>query len=198
MRISFLSQGFLLVGGWVIACGGSVFSTAPGDAGGVDTGSGETGSPEAGGGPGGPDGNPDSTDAMGGIFLEGSVFETGPTGPSIPCGPQISCAGATQVCCLPAAGPSCAHDQCGCATELHCASDADCTLPNGACCIQNRPDAACASGHFVARCAAACLNGSSRICNPSAPRCPAQQCSTDGGDLQNVGLPMGDTYGVCK
>jgi hypothetical protein len=172
MRFAFLSQSVVLVLGGLVACGGSAFSTAPADAG------------------TGPASNDTSSEAA-------------PTRAPVPCGARgTSCSGATPVCCLTNVSGMCAHQACGCETQLECTSDADCAPSSGICCIQNNlMDAACTSGHVVARCAAACSNGSVRMCTPNASgQCAGQQCSTDSGDLQNAGLPIlgAGTYGVCK
>jgi hypothetical protein len=65
------------------------------------------------------------------------------------------------------------------------------------CCINTRQDATCGAGHFVARCAIACINGGSQLCDQGS-RCLTGQCSTDSGDLSNVGLPPRLGFGVCK
>ena len=134
--------------------------------------------------------------------VEGSLPEgsTGSPEAGVPCGPQATCSGNTPVCCL-GTTPACAHQNCGCTTQLACASDLDCQLPAGVCCIDNVKDSTCSSGHFSAACAVACSGGQSHLCDPASPtlQCLAgKQCSTNSGDLQNVGLPPGSLYGVCQ
>jgi hypothetical protein len=180
MRISWFAR----VGAWalvcVASCGGSGFSAGGGDA----------------GGDGGDDGGSADGSVQDGASDGGEGGTTGVT-----CGPQTTCSGITPVCCLGGTGPACAHVQCGCETQIECASDRDCQAPMGACCIDKRTDATCPnSDHFVARCALACVNGASHLCDPNAQvsQCLAGTCSTNASDLQNVGLPAGPEYGVCK
>jgi hypothetical protein len=184
-----------------VACGGSSFTTGSG---GDDGGSGGSSSGEAGGGSDS-GGLPESAPSAEGGSAEAGGAETGPleggSGVAIQCGPQVQCSGETPICCLASTGPSCAHVECGCSTQLECTSDLDCQLPTPQCCIDQRQDTACAAGHFVARCATACLNGASHLCSPTSQKIqcpPGAQCSNDSGDLQNVGLPPDPGYGVCK
>ncbi|THD46081.1 MAG: hypothetical protein E8A46_27555 [Bradyrhizobium sp.] len=215
MRIPSLAWVLAWVVACSVACGGSTFTTAgAGDDGGTasssggsaDSGgsSGEAGGDDDSGGspdavPGGEGGSGEAGGGEGGSGEAGSV-EGGP-GLAIQCGPQTQCSGATPVCCLGAAGASCAHAECGCETQLECTSDLDCQLPTALCCIDQRQDATCAAGHFAAKCAAACLNGASHLCDPNSQKiqcAPGAQCSNDQSDLQNVGLPAFPGYGVCK
>jgi hypothetical protein len=152
-----------------VACGGNSFTAAAG--------SGSDGGSEGGGSEGGPD--------MG----AGSVH----------CGPA-TCSGVTPVCCA-ASSFTCAHVQCGCTTQLECSSNADCSSLAPVCCVNRRAaDLTCASNHFVARCAVACTNGALEMCDPNSrtDTCVNAQCSSDSGDLANVGLPANGGYGVCK
>jgi hypothetical protein len=110
------------------------------------------------------------------------------------------CAGTTPVCCAGATF-DCAHVQCGCTTQLECATNADCGGLVPFCCINDRPpDATCSSNHPVARCEPACLNGARQMCDPNATTdsCINATCSNDMGDLGNAGLPANVGYGVCK
>jgi hypothetical protein len=107
-----------------------------------------------------------------------------------------------QTCCTsvdPAHPSSCTGGSCGCDTQLECASDFNCALPTPVCCIGTRTDSACSAGHRYAQCRSVCVGGESRLCDPRSARCPAARptCSADSGDLQSVGLPSGQGYGVC-
>lgn len=139
---------------------------------------------------------PESGAAEGGS-ADGASGDGGPA-TGVVCGAQLACSGTTPVCCLSTSAPSCAHTNCGCDTQLACASDADCKL-TGVCCIGNVKDSTCGSGHFAAACAVACLGSQSHLCNPNASgQClGGKTCSTNAGDLQNVGLPAAP-YGVCE
>jgi hypothetical protein len=193
----------------VVGCGGSAFSSGAGsDA--STAADGTSGSDGAGPGiEGGPAGDASSSGSSSGGEAgtggsgggeAGAVDGATPLSP-VRCGAALTCSGSTPVCCL-SSPPTCAHLECGCSTQLECASDLDCPLPTlGTCCIDNRNDAACASGHIVARCSLSCSGGAQQLCDPNAAtlQCPSgQQCSPDSGDLQNVGLPSGQGYGVCK
>jgi hypothetical protein len=127
---------------------------------------------------------------------EASVDGVAPT--PVACGPT-ACSGDAPVCCASAQPPACAHVNCGCETQLECSRDIDCSGTTRVCCIDVRQDAACAAGHFVARCAVACLMGAQQLCNPALSRnpCLSGQCSQDSGDLQAVGLPANLGFGVC-
>jgi hypothetical protein len=205
---------------WLAACGGPAFSTARGvgDDGGAGASSsgGGSSSGSSSGGSSGATGDGGGTDGPAGVesgaaeagpgeggAIEGGFAEGGPANPGVPCGPSTDCSGATPVCCLGSGTtPSCAHAQCGCATQLECASDFDCTSTLApTCCINKVADATCTASHEVARCAAACLNGAQHLCDPNAQKqqCTVgTQCSTSGGDLSNVNLPNDGLYGVCK
>jgi len=219
MRLSSFAWAPAALALWLAACGGSAFSTAPGVDDGGTTGSGSGGS--SGGsssgsssgaasdggvtpdGPGAAESGAAETGATEGGAIEGGVAEGGPATGGVTCGPSTECSGTTPVCCLgQATTPTCAHLECGCATQLECASDLDCTATlTPRCCINKVTDATCASGHEVARCAAACLNGAQQLCDPNAQKlqCTAgTQCSTSGGDLSNVNLPNDGLYGVCN
>jgi hypothetical protein len=170
------------------ACGDS-FSAGSGDGGGGDSGLADATSPaEA--------GTQDS--ALEASAPEASAIDGGGTG--LPCGAALSCSGSTPVCCLGSPDAACAHQQCGCDTQLECASDLDCQIPAALCCIGNTKDTNCNSGHFVAACATTCPGSDSHLCDPSSKtiQCVSKSCSTNPGDLQNVGLPPGDAYGVCS
>jgi hypothetical protein len=109
-----------------------------------------------------------------------------------------TCSGTTPVCCA-GASPTCAHQECGCETQLECASEKNCPITAPFCCIDNRSDLTCSAGHFISRCAPACLNGSNRLCSPAAvASCGTGVCTTDPGDLSGVGLPANAGFGVCK
>jgi hypothetical protein len=118
---------------------------------------------------------------------------------AVACG-GTQCSGDTPVCCASSQPTSCAHVDCGCGTQLECSRDADCAGLTRVCCIDLRMDAPCPAGHFVARCAVACVNGSMQLCNPALlrPTCLNGSCSSDSGDLSNVGLPAAAGFGVCK
>ncbi len=185
---------------WLVAaCGGNSFTQGPPTGGGAgDSGARETGGPSPDASGGGP-----SLDASGGGRSDGSSAEAGDSGASpnasIPCGSK-ACSGTTPVCCL-GTTPDCAHLQCGCATTLNCASDADCSPLTPVCCIGKRtPDATCATPRTASRCEVACLTGTVQMCDPAAntQTCITGQCSSDSGDLQSAGLPANDGYGVCK
>ena len=193
----------------VAACGDSFSAVGSGVDGGVDSGSStadtggatDSSTPSEAGGDGatGQEGAVEGGPLESGS-LEGSPGEAGPSA-GVTCGQQLTCSGTTPVCCLGSTTPSCAHLECGCDTQLACASDLDCSLPTGVCCIGNVQDSTCGQGHPVAACAAVCSGGQSHLCDPNAQKiqCLAgKQCSTDSGDLQNVGLPPGPLYGVCK
>lgn len=208
MRIPSLGWALAWVVAGAVACGGSSFTTAGGgDDGGSSSGgaadSGGSGG-EAGGGSdsgGSPDSAPSVEAGSGeGGSGEAGTIEGGP-GAAIQCGPSVQCSGTTPICCLGNTGASCAHVECGCQTQLECTSDIDCQLPTAMCCIDQRPDATCGGGHFVARCAGACIGGAQHLCDPNAQKiqcAPGAQCSSDQSDLQNVGLPPYPGYGVCK
>jgi hypothetical protein len=109
----------------------------------------------------------------------------------------------SQTCCTMVSAPNssnCTGGACGCSTQLDCWSDANCAGAMTVCCIGSRTDTQCGSSHFVAQCRVACLTGESRLCDPNASHCASLKpaCSVDSGDLQNVGLPPGQGYGVCK
>jgi hypothetical protein len=185
-----ISRPWVLAALLTVACGNS-FSAGGGNGAGdaaanaadasMDSTAGDDGSP--------PDAGGDVASAV--DASESSVPE---------CAGGAACSGTTPVCCLPMSGSaSCAHEQCGCDTQLACASDKDCMLPTALCCIGNEKDSVCSQGHFVAACATTCPGGSSHLCQPGAAlQCAAgKQCSTNSGDLQNVGLPP-TPYGVCQ
>jgi hypothetical protein len=193
----------VLCGGWlgfVAGCGGAGFTT---------------GGADASGGDGAPlrdasllaevDGSTDVSPATDASSQDGGALEAGidasPSegGPAngVKCGPA-ECSGTTPVCC--ASGPTCAHVQCGCGTQLACARNLDCPAVQPACCIDNRQDLTCTSGHFIAACAIACRSGALQVCDPNGPpqQCLTGKCSTDMGDLSNVGLLPNSGLGVCK
>jgi hypothetical protein len=155
------------------AGGGADASTGPTDGGVTDsTATGEGGddgasTPEGAAEASGPEsGTPEASSVEGGS--EGGDGGSGDAG--VPCGQGLACSGTTPVCCLPSGGgPSCAHQECGCNTQLACASDLDCQIPLGLCCIGDVKDSTCGQGHFAAACAAACLGSESHLCDPSSP-----------------------------
>ncbi len=108
-----------------------------------------------------------------------------------------------QSCCTSTTATSssnCTGGSCSCLTQLECANDSNCTVAMPVCCIGQRTDSGCMSGHFYAQCRIGCLSGETRLCDPNASHCPATKptCSSDSGDLQAVGLPSGYNYGICK
>jgi len=132
--------------------------------------------------------------------VEGGPGEAGPVGTFCGAGPVCTGTGGQQgtVCCVTNGNPpsyACAGAECGCATQLDCSSDTDCT-GSLRCCIANRNDVACTAGHFVARCQATCPTGERHMCTPGAP---AGTClGPCSGDTTNVGLPAGAGFGVCN
>ena len=60
--------------------------------------------------------------------------------------------------------------------------------------------ATCSTGHVVARCATACLGGTTQLCDPGATQaeCTTGTCMNDPADLEGAGLPNDPLYGVCK
>jgi hypothetical protein len=169
--------------GWLVlvgACGGVAFTQGSP----VDGGLGDGGSP--------PKMDGGASDV--GVSVDAGSADGAVGTPGVSCG-GTTCLAPTPVCC--AGSPlGCAHLECGCETQLECAKDSECSGATR-CCIDIRQDAACGAGHFVARCAIACLNGGKQLCNPGS-RCLNGPCSTDSGDLSNVGLPAGAGFGVCK
>jgi hypothetical protein len=168
------------------ACGDS-FSAGSSDGGGDDLGLSDGTSPADAGTQDG---------ALEASAPDASAIDGGGTG--VPCGAEMSCPPATPVCCLASTAPSCAHVQCGCDTQLACASDLDCPGLMPLCCIGNVQDN-CSAGHFVSLCKMTCLGSDSHLCDPNSKtiQCLSKSCSTNPGDLQNVGLPAGEGYGVC-
>jgi hypothetical protein len=169
--------------------GGSVDSSTPIEGGDDDSASAMDGTPEA--------KAPDSSIIEGGS-ADGGPGEGGPA-TGVRCGQENACSGATPVCCLGTSAPACAHQECGCNTQLDCASDGDCKLTE-VCCIGNVKDANCNAGHFVATCGVTCPVGQSHLCDPNAPTSQCivgKTCSTSSSDLQSVGLPPAP-YGVCE
>jgi hypothetical protein len=199
-----------------MGCGGSAFSSTDGGSDGgadvtvaVDGSEIEASVPEAGLAEAGmaESGVAESGVAESGV-AEGGVAESGvaegglPTGAAVPCSATATCSGATPVCCLEGDVGTCVRNNlsCACETQLECASDLDCQLPTGACCANKRNDTTCSTGHVVARCATACLGGTTQLCDPSATQaeCATGTCMNDPADLQGAGLPNDPLYGVCK
>jgi hypothetical protein len=122
--------------------------------------------------------------------------------PVIHCGPATTCSGATPICCvtLGATAPfACAHENCGCETQLACRRKGDCP---GAeiCCATKVTDANCPGGHVVSNCGPVdtCAAPSHTLCDPSsAGACGALTCKTDATSLMQVGLPPNNGFGVC-
>jgi hypothetical protein len=166
----------------IAACGGDPFvlaSAAP-DGASRDAGSREGGLPD-----GAPQDGTTDPAPMNGNLLCGSVA----------CDITASC------CAGANATPNCTHGTCGaCSTVLACASDANCPGRQPHCCARSVANTACSGGlYYVATCNIACGTSEMRLCDPTAPSCPAgRPCSTDNGSLQNVGLPANVGYGVCK
>jgi hypothetical protein len=177
------------------ACGDS-FSAGSGDGGGSDSGTLGDSTSLSDGGDGGAQDSPLESIVPG----EASTSDGSVGGPGVSCGAAMSCSGATPVCCLTSNSASCAHQECGCNTQLGCASDSDCQLPAAVCCIGDTKDPNCDTGHFVSVCQAACMGGESQLCDPGVGTIQClngNACSTNSGDLQKVDLPPGPPYGVC-
>ena len=171
----------------LLACGGNSFSAGPSGDGGAGSDAppgsdaGDSGAREAGG---------DASDA----------------GFSLRCGPGNLCEGDTPICCYASNTNmfSCAHQECGCATQLACRQRSDCGASE-VCCASMTMSSACgatAAGHTVSACSAStdCKPPTSRVlCDPAgANPCPAGlTCKVDAASLAPVGLVPGYGFGVC-
>ena len=185
------------------ACGGSGASISDaGDDGGRGGGDAADGASGESGGQGDGSGGTDGALDVGAEGGDGGGGDGGPSMAGTYCGPNLVCTGMQPqqgtICCVSTGGGmqySCAAVECGCDTQLECARDANCQ--NGAmCCIGNRQDANCATGHYVATCQAACTNGQQHMCDPNAQQLQCangQMCSSDTG---GVNLPV-TGFGVC-
>lgn len=167
------------------ACGGSAFTSGGGSA---DAGATKTDGGSSGSGSGGAS----EAGTEGGVPVPSGTY----------CGPNLVCTGSGMqqgtVCCVSGDNPpsyECAGAQCGCATQLDCSSDAECGLGTH-CCIDDRKDTACSTGHWIARCQAVCL--AEQLCDPAGPpaQCLAMKSCTS--DASNVGLPSNAGFGVCQ
>jgi hypothetical protein len=116
------------------------------------------------------------------------------------CGPQLRCTGTGSqqgtLCCVENITPpgyACAATHCACETQLGCSDDTGC--PGQKCCIAQRVEGTCATGHYVSYCGTVC---DTHMCNPAGPstQCgPPQACSGNG---TAVGLPAGQGFGICQ
>jgi len=179
-------------------------ATAAGDAIASDGATGDTGKGDGAGGAGDA-GDAAAVDGATNDGGKGDGGDGGTPGTGTYCGPGLVCSGAPPqqgtLCCVDQnttpAKYGCAAVECGCATQLACSSDTGCQA-GWSCCIEDRQDATCGSGHFVATCqATACSNNQEHMCDPSALTnpCPGGQvCNPDTG---GVNLPIAG-FGICN
>jgi hypothetical protein len=118
------------------------------------------------------------------------------------CGPY-TCSGATPACCVSVAQGTygCAHDTCGCETQLDCRRKDDCPGAQ-VCCITTATSSACADPHSLAQCrdATSCVPPNSYVlCEPSLGGCgTVLTCKQDAATLTKLGLPLPPAdFGVC-
>jgi hypothetical protein len=191
----------------VVACGSAFTSTADGGApdGSTVEGSVSEAGGEGGGGPGEGGGTVDGGGAKEGGALEAGAGEASPpveagvTGTY--CGPQLRCTGdggqQGTICCVENVTPpgyACAGLACACETQLACSDDTQC--PGQKCCIDQRIDAVCATGHYVSHCSDVCVG--THMCNPAGPSTQCAQTQTCSGNGTAVDLPAGQGFGICQ